>query len=84
MGKEWGLEVWATLIAEAKLGFLYLGHVEGADTCSWAKMHSGIWIHSHYSNVPAARVLVTGTECLWTGLGMFPYVNYHLDRDIIC
>lgn len=73
-----------TLIAEAKFGFLHLGRVEGADTCLLAEMHSGIWIHSHYSNVPAAGVLVTGTECLWKGLGMFSYVNHHLDRDIIC
>lgn len=78
------MEVWATLIAEAKLGFLHLGRVEGADMCSLAKMHSGIWVHSHYSKVPAAGALVTGTECLWKELGMFPYVNHHLDRDIIC
>lgn len=84
MGKEWGVEVWATLIAEAKLGFLHLGCVEGVDTCSLAKTHSGIWIHSYYSKVPAAGALVTGMECLWKGLGMFPYVSHHLDRDIIC
>lgn len=60
-----------TLIAEAKLGFLHLGGAEGADSCSLAKMHSGIWIHSHYSKVPAAGALVTGREVSGKGWGCF-------------
>ncbi|KAK7817571.1 hypothetical protein U0070_024481, partial [Myodes glareolus] len=38
------------------------GRVEGADTCSWAKMHNGIWIHSHYSNMPPP-LKVAEDEC---------------------
>lgn len=42
------------MLTEAKVGSLPLGHVEGADTCSLAKMHNGIWICSQYNKVPEA------------------------------
>lgn len=56
-------------IAEAKVGCLHLGHVEGTDTCSLA---NDIWIPSHYNKVPEAGTLVPGMDRLWNDWICFP------------